>query len=92
MNYITTTQLRTKTSHLVSELQKGKKLMLMHRSKVIGEIGPAQSQIKVLNAKRIADLKKAIEALNLPATSYAQREKIYREQMEKKHGKGLSRH
>lgn len=40
MNYITTTQLRTKTKWLVGMLRKGKTVILIHRSEVVAEIVP----------------------------------------------------
>lgn len=40
MDYITTTQLRTKTRWLVETLEKGKTVYLIHRSRMIAEIIP----------------------------------------------------
>lgn len=45
--FITTTQLRTKTTWLVKTLLHGKSVYLIHRSKVIGLITPlAKAKIK----------------------------------------------
>ncbi len=44
MNYITTTELRTKTTWLVAILKKGESVFLIHRSKIIGEIRPIRKQ------------------------------------------------
>ena len=87
MDYITTTQLRTKSPKLINELKKGSSVKLIHRSKIVGIIKPAPLEGKIFDPEKF---KKAIKALNLPMTTYAQREKIYREHMEKKYGKGLS--
>ncbi len=87
MEYITTTQLRTKSSKLVKALQKGSSVFLMHRSKIIGTIQPNSYEGKPFNVEAF---KKAIKDLNLPKTTYAQREKIYRSELMKKYGKGLS--
>lgn len=89
MNYITTTQLRTKSSELVNNLRKGNSISLIHRSKVIGEIKP-KYEGKPLTKADINKLRKLAADLNLPKTTYAQREKIYRVHLMKKYGKGLS--
>ncbi|OGH47433.1 MAG: hypothetical protein A3A51_01805 [Candidatus Levybacteria bacterium RIFCSPLOWO2_01_FULL_39_10] len=86
MEYITTTNLRTKTSQLVNELKKGGKVSLIHRSKIIGVIKPVEEP-KIFDAEKF---NKIIKKLNLPPTTYAQREKIYRSHLMKKYGKGIS--
>ena len=90
MEYITTTQLRTKSSQLVASLQKGMTISLIHRSKVVGTIQPKKVQGKPLTREGISTLKRLAEELSLPKTTYAQREKTYRAHMMKKYGKGLS--
>lgn len=88
MNYITTSDLRTKSVELVNSLKEGKSVSLIHRSRIIGRIVPDDAEPpKVFNA---AKFKKLVEKLNLPKTTYAQREKIYRAHLMKKYGKGLS--
>jgi len=89
MEYITTTDLRTKSSQLITTLKKGGKVSLIHRSKVVGIIEPKREP-KVFTKESIQRLKKLAEQLNLPKTSYKQRERIYREHLTKKYGKGLS--
>ncbi len=86
MQYITTTDLRTKSSQLVDTLKKGTSVSLIHRSKVIGKIQPEQES-KPFDAKKF---KKLVNSLNLPKTTYAQREKIYRKHLMEKYGQGLS--
>ncbi len=89
MNYITTTDLRTKASQLVSDLKRGSKVSLIHRSKVVGIIEPSQEPLKTFDA---AKFKRMVKDINLPHTTYAQREKIYRTHLTEKYGKGISRH
>ena len=91
MNYITTTQLRTKSKELLKALEAGESISLVHRSRIVGKIEPDRHQGKILTSKDITELKKIIKEMNLPHLSYRQREKNYRDAMEKKHGKGLSR-
>ncbi|MBI2600985.1 hypothetical protein HYW42_03450 [Candidatus Daviesbacteria bacterium] len=86
MQYITTTELRTKSSKLVKTLKGGGTLRLIHRSKVIGQIMPIYEP-KPFDAKKF---EKLVKNLKLPKTTYAQREKIYRAHLMKKYGKGLS--
>ena len=91
MNYITTTELRTKTSELIAQLLAGKKEHLIHRSKLIGKIEPQREQArKVLTAKDIRELKNIVKSLNLPQTTIAEREKNYRKHLEDKYGKPIS--
>lgn len=89
MNYITTTQLRTKSSELISSLSKGESIFLVHRSKIIGEIKPKEV-IKPLTKGDIKELQKLAAELNLPKTSYKEREKKYRSHLVKKYGQSLS--
>lgn len=90
MEYITTTELRTKSPALVKALNDGKKVSLVHRSKVVGVIKPLKYVPKVFNAEKF---KEALRALR-PAKpiSQSQGEKNYREHMMKKYGKYISRH
>ncbi len=89
MDYITTTNLRTQSSKLVDTLKKGGTVSLIHRSKVIGVIKP-EKEPKVMTRANIDKLKKLAEELNLPKTSYKEREKRYRKHLMEKYGKGLS--
>ncbi len=87
MNFITTTELRTKSKDLIKTLQEGRSIDLIHRSRLVGIIKPTKEQPKVFNAKKIAQIAKA---MNLPKLSYAQREKRYRKHLMEKYGKGIS--
>lgn len=86
MNYITTTELRTKSKKLVETLKSGGNLKLIHRSKVIGKIEPTQ-EARPLTENDIKELKKAAKKLNLPKLSYIERERRYRKHLEEKYGK-----
>jgi hypothetical protein len=89
MQVITTTQLRTKSKQLIKTLEEGYSVDLIHRSKVVGEIKP-KDEPKVLTLKDIKQIEKIADELNLPKTTYAQREKNYRKHIMDKYGKGLS--
>ena len=89
MDYITTTDLRTKSSQLVNLLKSGGSIALVHRSELIGEIKP-KKKTKILKKFDISQLQKIAASLNLPKTSYKERERIYRKHLMEKYGKGLS--
>lgn len=89
-DYITTTDLRTKSSKLVETLKRGQRVSLIHRSKVIGKIEPVQD----VNPSIVFDVnkfKKFLERLGpLEHLSVREREKRYRKQLQEKYGKNLS--
>ena len=87
MDYITTTNLRTQSPELIGSLKRGESVSLIHRSKIVGVISPAKEEPKKFDSKRFSKL---VKALNLPPTTYAEREKKYREHLMKKYGKGIS--
>lgn len=89
MQFITTTQLRTQSKKLVDSLKKGSSVSLVHRSEIIGEIKP-KKEVKPFTKHDIRDLKKIAEELNLPKTSYKERERRYKKHLMEKYGKGLS--
>lgn len=87
MNFITTTDLRTKSSGLVSSLKNGKSVSLVHRSKIVGKIIPTSDiSIKTIDAKK---LQSKINRLDLPRLSLEEIDRRYRMAMMKKHGKGI---
>ncbi len=86
MQYITFTELRTKSSQLKDTLKQGISVTLIHRSRVIGKIYPEQ-EVKPFDAKKF---KRLVKGLNLPKTTYAEREKIYKKHLMEKYGQGLS--
>ena len=87
MNYITTTDLRTKSKDLIKELLGGRSVDLIHRSKIVGEIRPKIYDPKPFNAHKFA---KIVKKLNFSSLTPQQMESKYRAAMIKKHGKGLS--
>ena len=87
MDYITTTNLRTKSSKLVEALKKGKSVKLIHRSQVVGEIKPKIEE-KAFDAQVFRrTLEKIKPSKVLPRS---EREKVYRKHLEEKYGKDIS--
>lgn len=89
MNYITTTELRTKSKQLIKALDEGKTVKLIHRSKVVGVVKP-ETDVPIMTKESIEVIKKAAQKLNLPKISYKERKKIYRKHLMEKYGKGIS--
>lgn len=87
MDYITMTQLRTKSKDLAKALQEGYSIDLIHRSKVIGEIRPKIYDPKPFNPDKFL---KTARKLNVPNLSYKERERRYRKHLTEKYGKGIS--
>ena len=88
MEYITFTQLRTRTNNLAKALKKGNEVKLIRRSAVVGRIVSDKGiKIKTINAKR---LQAKIDKLNLPHLTLKEIDRRYRIAMMKKHGQGLS--
>ncbi|MBI2018894.1 hypothetical protein HYS96_04295 [Candidatus Daviesbacteria bacterium] len=91
MEYITTTHLRTRSSQLVATLQKGGSVSLIHRSKVIGKIEPAQkSPITITDIKAFEKALAGIKPKKLIPRK--DRDKVYRQRLMEKYGKNISRH
>jgi hypothetical protein len=72
----------------VEALKNGDSVTLIHRSEVVGVINPPQPEPKRFDPEAF---QKAIDKLNLPKTSYKQREKNYRAHLEAKYGKAVPR-
>ena len=88
MDFVTTTNLRTQSSQLVDSLKQGKKVSLVHRSQVIGEISPAKTGTKSFDTKKFRMFVKApVKGGNL---TYQEREQLYLKHLEEKYGKDLS--
>lgn len=86
MNYITTTELRTKSSELIDFLLAGETVDLIHRSSIVGTIIPKEEEPRNLTK---ADLKKIVETLDqlkLPTTSPLERVKSYHLHLKRKYG------
>ncbi len=88
MQYITFTQLRTRSNELALSLEKGEEIKLIRRSEVIGRAIPErETKIKIIHAKA---LEAKIQKLNLPSLTFKEIDRRYRIAMMKKHGQGLS--
>lgn len=89
MNYITTTELRTKSSALVQKLLSGEEVTLIHRSKIIGEIVPKEVELKKpIDPQKFASALKKLEPKK--KVSYKQLMKNYEHYMMYRHGPNLS--
>ena len=87
MDYISTTDLRTKSTELVAALESGQTVSLIHRSKVVGVIGPAPKEAKVFDAEKV---KKILDTMpKLPHLTDEEREARYRAHLEGKYGKPI---
>lgn len=85
MQYISTTDLRTKTSILIEALKRGSTITLIHRSQVVGEIRPTKTRAaRPFDPDRFAATLKRLPAL--PRLSYQEREGRYRKHLEDKYG------
>lgn len=88
MQYITFTQLRTKSNKLAKTLEKGEEVKLIRRSEVIARVIPEkETEEKTINAKKLED---KIQKLDLPRLTFKEIDRMYRVAMMKKHGQGLS--
>jgi len=86
MNYITTTQLRTRSTSLVAMLMAGEQVNLIHRSKIVGTIEPKEKDEKILTREDVEKLYSAISILNLPRTTKSQRKQTYLKHIMQKYG------
>lgn len=89
MDYITTTNLRTQSSELISTLKKGGTVSLIHRSQIVGIIKP-KKEPKVLAKADIKELKQLAKSQNVAKMSYKKRNDTYREHLMNKYGKDIS--
>ena len=88
MNYISTTDLRKKSSVLRDSLQRGENTYLVHRSKVIGVVEPYEEDVKVFTP---AKLEAFISAFPVKKPiSYKKRKSIHTKHLLEKYGKGIS--
>ena len=86
MEYLTTTNLRTKTSQLVKALEKGESVSLIHRSKVVGVINSVQ--LKEAPPIKVEEFRKFLESIRPKKIILRdEREKIYKAHLEEKYGK-----
>jgi len=92
MEFITTTQLRTMSPQLLAQLSLGRSVRLLHRSKMVATIKPAEPESKILTAKDVEEIMQIAKEINLPKLSDKEIDRRYRAAMMKKHGQHLSRH
>jgi len=91
MEFITTTQLRTHSTNLVSSLAQGKSVKLVHRSKIIGDILPKNTTTKpVFDASRLEKASQAAAKKYSIPYDLETRDKLYRNRIMAKYGKSLS--
>jgi len=92
MKYIKSTDLRYKTSSIVSQLRDGESFYLIHRSEVVGEIVPRKKDKQVNKPFDPVAFKEFLEGLKpVPHLTDEERERNYRKHFEKKYGKYISR-
>ncbi len=89
MTVISTSQLRTNIQGLISALENGETVHLIHRSAHIGDIKPHMAKMRSFDAKKFQDAVDAIAA-RTKGISDEQAEKNYREHMEQKYGDHFS--
>lgn len=88
MNYITTTQLRTKTTDLVKSLLAGHSVKLVHRSQILGVITPPENKpAQPFDGNEYLSF---TNNLKITKTSDVQRKKNYDEYIREKYGDDLS--
>lgn len=84
MQYITTTDLRTKSPELVALLKRNSTVTLIHRSKIVGVIKPAEITYKPLDVKKFKQFLKDSQPKKLIPRN--QREQIYHKYLKQKYG------
>ena len=89
MDYISTTDLRNKTSKLKDSLKSGESVYLIHRSKVIGVVEPYNSNDNIFSVSQLLRLRKVLPS-SKKHYSYKQREDIYSKHLRAKYGKSIS--
>ncbi len=89
MDYITTTDLRTKASKLKDSLERGESTFVLHRSRIIGVFEPYESNNNTFSLKQLSKLHKSISPSKIQYT-YKEREKIYAKHLKEKYGQGIS--
>lgn len=89
MNYISTTELRKKSSNLRDSLKRGENTYILHRSKVIGVVGPYEESHKAFSLKKLNKLHIAIPPSKVKYT-HEKRESIYSKHLRDKYGKSVS--
>jgi antitoxin (DNA-binding transcriptional repressor) of toxin-antitoxin stability system len=89
MKYISTTELRTKSSELIEGLKAGESVNLIHRSEVVGVITPFSDESPAPSPEALQDFLRL--AASSRSTSRKEREQAYHTHLSKKYGEGISR-
>ena len=92
MQNISTTHLRTESPRLIKTLLSGKKVTLIHRSKIVGEITPKIKGAGTLSSKDVSEITAIAKKITLPKLSDGEIKRRYRKALLEKYGKGISRH
>lgn len=88
MDYITTTELRTKAPKLKDALAKNNKVYLVDRSKIIGVISPVKPEPKIVTKEQLQRLSSLLSSGK--NYTYEERDFLRRKHMEEKYGKSVS--
>lgn len=84
MKYISTTELRTKSSQLIDDLKSGQSVSLIHRSEVVGTIVPSTVEKP---APTLQALQRFLHlATSMQVTSQVEREAKYSDHLKEKYG------
>ena len=86
MNYITTTELRTRSSELIDFLLAGETVDLIHRSSIVGTIIPKEEDPGNLTKADLKKIAETLDQLSLPTTTSKERTKNYHLHLKKKYG------
>lgn len=88
MNYISTTELRTKAQQLRDSLSRGESVYLFHRSKVIGVVEPYEDNKVVATSTQLKRFSVKYRPKKL--VSREDRKKVLLKHLEEKYGKRVS--
>jgi hypothetical protein len=88
MQFITSTELRTKSTELIDVLASGKKVSLLHRSRLVGVIEPVKSQpAKAFDASVV---RKKLSKISKSKITAEEIERRYHNYLVQRYGKHLS--
>jgi len=90
MEYISTTDLRTKSSQIIKTLKKGYSIKLIYRSQVVGNITPQKSFSNEKPAIQLHDIYDDLVKIIPSATKRADWKKLYHKELQHKYGKNFS--
>jgi len=85
MEYITATELRTKTKELVKYLKGGNSTSLIYKSKIVGIVSPIKEKRPKVVDEHFIEIMKKMSTNTV--TTKKQREQIYRKHLIDKYGR-----